>query len=189
MIILASQSPYRKILLEKTAFHFKTDSPLADEEALKKDYKKGAKELIKFLAFKKAESLLDKYKEHIIIGSDQALVLGEKLIGKGHNFEGAKKQLKLLSGQEVELITSVCLLMETRKVEFSNITKLQFRILSDEVIDWYLNKDKPFDCAGSFKMEASGALLFERVENSDPTAIQGLPLMRLSQELEKLLAE
>ena len=220
MIILASQSPYKKNLLEKTGYPFKSQSPAVDEEILKKEFKKNfkkdfkgefkgkfkgdfkgdfkgefkgkfkgdfkgdAKSLIEFLALKKAESLKDSHKGHIIIGSDQALIFKDEIIGKGHSFEGSKKQLKSFSDQKVELVTALALLFKEKKVEFSNSTLLRFKKLNEDLIDWYLNKDKPFDCAGSFKMESSGAVLFEWIECTDPTAVQGLPLMRLVQELE-----
>ena len=186
MIILASQSPYRKILLEKTGFSFKAESPLVDEELLKKEFVGSNQDLIKFLAFKKAESLSNNYKDYVIIGSDQALLFDGHVIGKSHNYENAKKQLSEFSEKTVELLTAVSLIKNDQRVEFENSTTLHFKKLSEEFIDWYLKTDEPYDCAGSFKMESSGAVLFNSVECSDPTAIQGLPLMRLSTELKKL---
>ena len=189
MIILASQSPYRKSLMSKTGYSFKSVSPLVDEEALKKSFNGQLKDLIQFLAYKKAESLTSTYPSGVIIGSDQALIFEKKLVGKGHSFEGSKKQLRAMSEKKVELITSVTILQSKKRIDFYNSTWLQFKRLSDSLIDWYLNEDKPFDCAGSFKIESSGAVLFDYIECSDPTAVQGLPLMRLTKELEGLSIE
>ena len=195
MIILASLSPYRKNLLEKLGFAFKTEAPLVDEELLKKEYKGSPKELIAYLSFKKAESIAQKHNDCVVIGADQALIYKSRVIGKSHNFEGAKAQLLELSSKEVELVTSVSLVKHTSSsnrvndknlASFTNTTQLKFKKLSLELIEWYLLKDEPYDCAGSFKIEKSGALLFEYIKTTDPTAIEGLPLMRLSREFELL---
>jgi len=195
MIILASLSPYRKNLLEKLGFAFKTEAPLVDEELLKKEYIGNPKELIAYLSFKKAESIALKQKGVIVIGADQALIDKSKVIGKAHTFEKAKAQLLDLSDKEVELVTSVSLVKhnissntpgDIRLASFTNTTQLKFKKLSLELIKWYLLKDEPYDCAGSFKIEKSGAALFEYIKTTDPTAIEGLPLMRLSKELEVL---
>ena len=186
MIILASQSPYKKSLMEKTGYFFETSVPRVNEEDLKRGFKGDLEDLIQFLAFKKADSLRDKYENHVIIGSDQALIFQGDLIGKGHSYEESKKQLKNFSGQKVKLVTAVTLLFEGKRIDFSNSTGLKFRELDGDLIDWYLDQDKPFDCAGSFKTESSGAVLFDYMECSDPTAVQGLPIMRLVKELESL---
>ena len=186
MIILASQSPYRKSLMAKTGYSFKPVSPLVDEEILKKSFVGELKDLIQFLAYKKAESLLNIHPNDVIVGSDQALIFEGELVGKGHSFEGSKKQLQAMSEKKVELVTSVSILQSKKRIDFSNSTWLQFKTLSESLIDWYLKADEPFDCAGSFKIESSGAVLFDHIECSDPTAVQGLPLMRLVKELEML---
>lgn len=187
MIILASQSPYRKKLLEKTKYSFVCMKPEVDEDLLKKAFTGSPEELCSYLAFKKAKSVAVKNNEALVIGSDQSLLLEGRHLGKGKTFEGSFHQLKSCSGKTASLITSVTLIKGDKESQFEVITQLKFKPLSDEDIIWYLNKDKPFDCAGSFKMEESGAVLFEYADGSDPTAIEGLPLMKLTIEIGRML--
>ena len=186
MIILASQSPYRKKILEKTKYSFVCMKPEVDEDQLKSKFTGSPQKLCSYLAYEKANSIAKNNKEALVIGSDQSLLLGDEHLGKGKTFEGAFNQLKSCSGKTADLITSVAIIKGDKESQFEVITKLKFKTLSDEDITWYLNKDKPFDCAGSFKMEESGAVLFESANCTDPTAIEGLPLMKLSLEIDKI---
>ena len=186
MIILASQSPYRKKLLEKTKYTFTCVKPEVDEELLKNNFKGSPDKLCSYLAYKKALSISKTHKEALVIGSDQSLLLEGKHLGKGKTFKGAFEQLKVCSEKTAELITAVAVIKDKTESHFEVITKLKFKKLTDQDITWYLNKDKPYDCAGSFKMEESGAVLFEHAMCIDPTAIEGLPLMRLSLEIDKI---
>jgi len=180
-IVLASTSPFRKNLMKRLEIDFKTDSPLADEEVLKTAFKGEGQKLCAHLAEQKAVSLKNVYANALIIGSDQSLFCDSKILGKGHNFEGAFKQLKFCSGKTAKLITSVYVHdSDGDDVAFENTTELHFKKLSDDEIAKYLKWDEPYKCAGSFKFESKGSFLFEKIECSDPSAIEGLPMMELT---------
>lgn len=182
-LILASTSPYRKELLEKLDLKFVALKPLIDEEKEKRP-ELDSLQLAQHLAFLKAQSLAGPNK--VVIGGDQVVSFQGKILGKSHNQENAIKQLLSLQGQTHELITAVCLFDENKAIPFVNITKLKMRNLNQEQICRYVELDNPIDCAGSYKIEKSGIALFQSIESEDFTAIQGLPLIQLNSELQKL---
>jgi septum formation protein len=184
-IILASSSPYRKALLERLAITFDCISPDVDEDRYKSEINDPI-ELAEVLGKVKAQVIAEKYPECIVIGSDQLGHLDGKILGKPHNHENAFKQLKNMQGKEHQLITSVSISYKNEISTFTNITRLKMKELSDEQINFYLRKDKPFDCAGSYKLELCGIGLFESIQTDDQTAIIGLPLLQTAQELNKL---
>lgn len=177
-IVLASSSPYRRKLLEQIDLPFEWASPDVDETGLPGEMPLA---LVKRLAQLKAEALATRYPAHWIIGSDQAASLDGQILGKPGNLDNARRQLRTCSGRRVEFLTGLCLLnSENRKYEtivepFAAV----FRNLSDEQIERYLEREQPFDCAGSFKVEGLGIALFERLEGNDPNALIGLPLIQL----------
>jgi len=181
-IILASSSPYRRELLAKLALPFEWASPHVDETPL---INESVDELITRLARNKARALAADYPRHLIIGSDQAAVLGSAILGKPHNYERAFAQLKAASGANVIFKTGLCLLntltnqIQTRVEEFG----VFFRELSDEQIHNYLMYETPYDCAGSFKCEGLGIALFNKLSGDDPNTLIGLPLIRLVEML------
>jgi septum formation protein len=178
-IILASSSPYRKELLKKLCLNFSCYSPDIDESPLPKET---PSELVKRLALEKAEAIAKHHRSALIIGSDQVAVLGEEIMTKPHTHQNAIKQLRASSGQQVTFLTSLCLLnsqtqqhqitVESYTVEFLNLT--------DEQIEQYLQKEKPYHCAGSFKSEGLGITLFTRFHGNDPNSLIGLPLIALT---------
>jgi len=183
-IVLASTSTFRKSLMKRLELEFTTDSPLADEEQLKVAFTGEDQDLCAHLAKEKACSLKHIYKNALIIGSDQSLFCDGKVLGKGHDFDGAFKQLKLCSGKTARLITSVYVHDSAGEdTAFENTTVLYFKKLSDDEITKYLKWDEPYKCAGSFKFESKGSFLFERIECSDPSAIEGLPMVELAHTL------
>ena len=107
-------------------------------------------------------------------------------MGKPHTFEKARKQLQQLQGQTHQLITAVTLLSEDFERHLNHITYLTMRNLSDLEIDNYLKKDEPYDCAGSYKIEKHGIILFSEIKTDDFSAIQGLPLIWISNQLKEL---
>lgn len=176
-LLLASTSPYRRQLLERLGLPFVTAAPVGvDEAALHQgDPRQDAARL----AAAKARSLAPAHPQGLIIGSDQIAVLDGEVLGKPVTLPNAAGQLRRASGRAVVFHTGVCLLGPTRvQVEVVSCT-VHFRHLSELEIHRYLERDKPFDCAGSFKSEGLGIALFSRFEGEDPTALIGLPLIRL----------
>ncbi|SMM99531.1 Septum formation protein Maf [uncultured Candidatus Thioglobus sp.] len=182
-LILASSSPFRKTVLNKLGVDFDTVSPNIDESR-----KKGEtpKQLVFRLAQEKAYEVA-KTHSGLIIASDQLATLDsgtgidDKVLGKPQTHENAVKQLQKSAGNTVTFFTSLTLL-NTNTDNMQTIVdtfKVIFKQLSTEQIEDYLQKDKPYQCAGSFKSESLGATLFERTEGEDPDALIGLPLIQL----------
>lgn len=185
-LILASQSPYRRRLLEKIQIQFLADSPQVDEEQLKKTGPSDLVELTRFLAEKKAQSLVSRHPQSLILGSDQiAEVEGERLDKPGTP-EAAKRQLRRLSGRTHRLITSLALVSPLKTVVRTDVTEVTFRLLTDEEINAYVELDRPFDSAGSYKIEMAGLALVDKLKTRDPSAIQGLSILDLNAALEEL---
>lgn len=182
-LVLASTSPFRRDLLSRLQVPFDTFSPNVDETRLKDE---SAVALVRRLAEAKAEAAITRFPDALVIGSDQVAVLGNKILGKPHTHDVAVKQLKAASGKRVVFQTGLCLLntatghTQVEVIAFS----VDFRKLSDTQIENYLRAEQPYNCAGSFKSEALGVALFESMEGEDPTALIGLPLIRLTRMLE-----
>lgn len=181
-LLLASSSIYRRELLARLQLPFICHSPDIDESPLPNETPRA---LVERLAVSKARALAQSYPEHIIIGSDQVAVLDQQIIGKPLHAEGAFKQLCAASGRSVTFLTALAII-DTRKT--SNTPREQvdcvpftvhFRTLSDAQILRYIDKEQPFDCAGSFKSEGLGVSLFQATEGTDATSLVGLPLIRL----------
>jgi septum formation protein len=182
-IILASQSPYRKELLERLNLSFTCSPAHIDEESIWKTISSPLEISIE-LARMKALKVLSTSPSSLVIGSDQVISLDGAIFGKPKTRENAIKQLLTLQKSPHQLITSVCIATESKTINFSNQTKLTIRKdLSREDISSYVSKDHPLDCAGSYKIEGMGIALFEKVETTDFTSIIGLPLMELSKHL------
>ncbi len=183
-LILASTSPFRKIILEKLGIYFEVMSPEVDETALEKE---PPQQLVERLSIAKAKAVADKVKDALVIGSDQVSVINNEIIGKPHTYENAVKQLKNASGKTVTFYTGLCLYNSTTQQYQSEVVPFDvvFRDLNDQLIENYLRKEEPYNCAGSFKSEALGIVLFEKLEGEDPNTLMGLPLIRLVNMLEK----
>lgn len=179
-LILASTSPYRQELLKRLGINFEAKAPLFDEEA-HKDPRLTPQALAEKLAHGKALSLAGPQK--VVIGGDQLVAFEGQILGKSHTKEKAIAQLQKLRGKTHELITAVCVIDGHTEWAFTNITRMTMKNLGDEQIARYVELDQATDCAGSYKIEKHGIALFEKVETSDFTAIQGLPLIELSQIL------
>ena len=183
-LILASSSPYRKKLLARLQLPFACISPGINETAGKHET---AEQLVIRLAREKAERIARDYDNAIIIGSDQVLRLGEKILSKPGNHAGAVKQLELISGNQVNFLTGLCVLnAATKTCQTACISyRVTFRKLDNNEIERYLVKEKPYDCAGSFKSEALGVTLMSETGEGDSTALIGLPLIKLAEMLRK----
>jgi len=184
-LVLASASPYRRELLSRLALPFSVQASHLDESSLAAE---APVSLVRRLAEQKARALAASYPQHLIIGSDQVAVLGDAILGKPHSMDNAIRQLQAASGKRVDFLTGLALFnskngqVQVDCVPFS----VQFRRLSDEVIQRYLEREQPFDCAGSFKSEGLGVSLFRSTQGEDASSLMGLPLIRL---VDMLLAE
>lgn len=139
------------------------------------------------LAEAKAHSVTAHCPDGLIIGSDQAVECKGTVLGKPENFDNAKAQLQQMSGETLTFHTGLCLL-NTRSQNFESDVidfNVTFRDLSEQEIDRYLKLEKPYNCAGSFKSEQLGISLLKTMHGDDPTALIGLPLIRLSEMLRK----
>ncbi|MDF3864130.1 Maf family protein [Pseudomonas denitrificans (nom. rej.)] len=184
-LILASSSPYRRELLQRLRLPFECAIPDIDETPLPGE---SADQLVRRLAESKARALAQRFPDHLIIGSDQAAVNGERILGKPHDIDRATEQLKEASGRSVNFLTGLCLLnsqSSNTQVDCVPFT-VHFRNLDEARIRRYLETEQPFDCAGSFKAEGLGVSLFRATEGEDATSLIGLPLIRL---VDMLLAE
>ena len=184
-LILASSSPYRKGLLEKITKNFLCLSPDIDETPLPNE---PASDLVNRLATEKAMAIATDYPEALIIGSDQVCefihptTLKPSIIGKPKDHANAFQHLKEVSGKSVTLKTGLSLYDAKNDslqscVELFDIT---FRELNDDLIEKYLVKDQPYDCAGSVKAESLGIILIEKMSGDDPNSLIGLPLIQLT---------
>ncbi|MGG7448908.1 Maf family protein [Kosakonia oryzendophytica] len=183
-LILASTSPYRRALLEKLGLSFECAAPQTDETPRAGE---SPRHLVLRLAQEKAQSLAHAWPQHLIIGSDQVCVLDGEITGKPHTEENARQQLMKASGNIVTFYTGLALYnsatghLQTECEPFD----VHFRHLSEQEIDDYVRKERPLNCAGSFKSEGLGIALFERLDGRDPNTLVGLPLIALCQMLRR----
>ena len=179
-IILASTSPYRRQLLERLHIPFDTVDPIVDEAPLQRSGL-SATDLTRALAEAKAHAVGKMRRDDLIIGCDQCVALDGLLLGKPGSLDAAVEQLMLLSGRTHQLVTALCLLDAHTQLCATtvDVVEMTLRPLTAQQIRRYVEIDRPIDCAGSFRIESLGVALFEHVLCEDPTAIVGLPLMRL----------
>ncbi|SFN53453.1 septum formation protein [Formivibrio citricus] len=177
-LLLASSSPYRKELLSRLGIPFETASPDIDETPL--DDETAAQTSLR-LAQAKANALANRFPQHLVIGSDQVALLDGVQLGKPGTHERAVQQLQQMRGRTIEFHTALCLLNAAtdHAQTVVDITRVTMRDYTDAEIERYLNLEKPYDCAGSAKTEGLGITLIAAIENRDPTAIIGLPLIEL----------
>ena len=181
-LILGSTSPYRRELLQHLSVPFTTAAPDIDETRLPAE---SPADMVKRLSLGKAKAVAATHTDALIIGSDQCAVLREEVMGKPGTHANAVSQLRKASGQTVTFLTGLCLYDSRDNSYQLDIVpfEVDFRTLTDTEIENYLLKDQPYNCAGSFRSESLGVTLFERMRGDDPSALIGLPLIRLSQML------
>ena len=181
-LILASSSPYRQKLLSRLAVSFECISPDIDE-SLREDESPEA--YVKRLAKAKAEKVGTLHPQSIIIGSDQCSVNQGEILGKPKDHADAIAQLQRASGQSIEFLTGVCIHhhQSERTITWMDTFVVEFRNLSSEEIERYLEVEAPYNCAGSFKSEQLGIALCKAMHGQDPTALIGLPLIKVAQHL------
>jgi septum formation protein len=181
-IVLASTSSYRRALLARLGLPFRAIAPVADETPLPGE---SPEHLVRRLAVDKARSVAPGCPGALVVGSDQLAVLDGERLGKPGTHERAVAQLLRASGHRVEFLTGLCLLDPSAGEAQVDVVPfaVQFRALDRHQIERYLAREEPYDAAGSFKSEGLGIALFERMEGTDPTALVGLPLIRLTSML------
>lgn len=184
LLVLASTSSYRRELLLRLKIPFQVFSPGIDESPRAGE---APRDTALRLSREKALAARDQFPDALIIGSDQVAVLDGIQLGKPGNRENAQRQLRSASGREVVFHTAVSLVnARTARVQSEVIAvTVRFRRLSDDLIQRYLDKEQPYDCAGSARSEGVGIALCERIESRDPTALIGLPLITVVSMLEK----
>ncbi len=183
MLVLGSTSPFRREILQKLGIPFETAAPDIDESHLENET---PEQLVARLAEAKAREVAKQFPNALIIGSDQVAVNEGEILGKPHTHERAIKQLQNASGKTVRFLTGLCLYNSTTDHAQREVVPFDvvFRELSLEQIENYLQREQPYKCAGSFKSEALGIALFEKLEGEDPNTLIGLPLIRLVRMLE-----
>jgi septum formation protein len=184
-IFLASSSPYRRGLLDRFLTHYETVSPDVDES---NSEELAPSVLATSLARKKAEAISINARQALVIGADQLAVLDDQVLGKPGDHQRAIEQLLAASGKAVTFLTAVCILdpIGRTRYEHTDVTTVRFRQFDRRLAEAYLRHDEPYDCAGSFKLEGAGFVLFESVDTDDPTALIGLPMIWLADRLLQL---
>ena len=181
-VVLGSTSRYRRELMERLRVPFTVAAPHVDETPLPGE---APKTLALRLALAKAKAVAALHPEAVVIGSDQVADLAGQPLGKPGEHGRAVAQLRQMRGQTVIFQTAlavVCLTTGFEQVDLAEV-RVVFRDLSDEEIEAYLQAEKPYDCAGSAKSEGLGIALLESIDNDDPTALIGLPLIRTARLL------
>lgn len=181
-IVLGSTSRYRAELLRRLVPEFEQAAPGTDEAPLP-DETPAARALR--LAIAKAEAVAHGQTDSLVIGSDQVAELDGTVLGKPGTVERARNQLAHSSGREVHFHTALCLVdtRDGRIYTHVDHTLVRFRVLHVDEIKRYVEREQPLDCAGSFKCEGLGICLFDTIDNCDPSALIGLPLIALARLL------
>ncbi len=183
-LILASSSVFRRQLLDRLKLDYEVHAPDIDESILPQE---NAEQYVRRLAEAKATAIAAQAPDAVVIGSDQCALLDGEILGKPGTHERALAQLTRAQGKTVVFQTGICVLQLS--CGFCAVDaipyEVDFRRLHPTQLEHYLHTERPYDCAGSFKAEAYGITLFERMRGDDPTALIGLPLIRLVKMLEQ----
>ncbi len=177
-LVLGSTSPFRRELLNRLGIAFETASPEIDETPVPEETPEA---LVTRLAKLKAEAVRKSWPNALIIGSDQVATIDGEILGKPGSHERAVEQLSKAAGKRVTFSTGLCLLnSRTGNTQVCcEPFHVYFRQLEQQAIEHYLQREQPYNCAGSFKSEGLGITLFEKMEGDDPNSLIGLPLIRL----------
>ena len=183
-LILASTSPFRHELLTRLQLPFVAIAPIADETPQSDE---SPQQLVVRLAKAKAHSVAAAQRHAVVIGSDQVAVLHGSIFGKPGTHQNARQQLGAASGNTMVFYTSLALIDSDSgrtQVEMAPF-RVHFRSLSQVQIERYLQREQPYQCAGSFKSEGLGITLCDKFDGEDPSSLVGLPLIRLTRMLER----
>lgn len=183
-LILCSSSPARRALLARLTSNFKVLSPEIDETPKPQEI---PHELVTRLSIEKATALAPQHPNSLIIGADQVGVFKDQILGKPYTKERAIAQLQRVSGKSIVFYSGIALLnTATQRIQTAMVpTTVKMRILTLSMIENYLDKEQPYACAGSCQIEGLGITLVEEMISTDYTALIGLPLIKLTQLLEK----
>jgi septum formation protein len=178
-LILGSTSRYRAALLERFGLPFTARNSAVDETELAGEPPRARAQR---LADAKAEAVAAQYPEAVVIGGDQVPSARDAVLHKPGDASRCREQLRFLSGTSAAFYTAVTVRCLATGLKLSHVdtTTVTLRALGEAEIDRYVERERPFDCAGGFKAEALGITLFERMDSQDPTAIVGLPLIWLA---------
>jgi septum formation protein len=176
-LVLGSTSRYRRELLSRLGIPFEVAAPDVDETPQARE---SPAQLAQRLALQKAHAVAQRFPHAVVIGSDQVADLDGEPIGKPGTHERAVAQLRRMSGHSVVFQTALAVVCHETGFEQSDIApvRVTFRELTEAEIEAYLRAEQPYDCAGSAKSEGLGIALLESIDNDDPTALVGLPLIR-----------
>ena len=183
-LVLASSSPFRQRLLGQLSVEFRTLDPDIDESPLPEEK---PETLVRRLSIAKARAVVSQAPTALIIGSDQVAVHQGAIVGKPRDHADAVAQLLSSSGKTITFVTSVALLnsangnLQTEVVPFA----VRFRSLTRETIEHYLERERPYGCCGSLRVDGLGIALLDKLMGDDPSALIGLPLTVLVQMLER----
>lgn len=184
-LILASTSPYRRLLLERLGLEFTVEPPGVEESRAAHETPAARASR---LAAAKARAVAARHPAAVVIGSDQVASAGNTLLEKPGHVAAAREQLGRLSGAAAHFHTACTVLRIDPAFSASHLdsTRVAFRRLEPDEIERYVLRERPLDCAGSFKAEGLGISLLERIEGEDPTGLIGLPLIWLAATLRGL---
>lgn len=183
LLILGSSSPARRALMLRLQIPFTAESPDIDESPLENE---SVTDLVSRLAVEKAKKIAETHPRALIIGCDQVGILDNDFLTKPITHNQAIKQLQAMSDKTIRFYTGMCV-YDARNDTMQQAIEtydVHFRTLTLAMIESYLQKEKPYHCAGSFQAEGLGITLIERFQGDDFTALVGLPLIRLTQMLE-----
>ncbi|HUA25214.1 MAG TPA: nucleoside triphosphate pyrophosphatase [Steroidobacteraceae bacterium] len=183
-LILASTSSYRRVLLERLGIAFTALPPQTPEDPIAGEL---PTDRALRLATAKAQAIASRRPDAVVIGSDQVAAVGSTILDKPGDAARCRAQLAAASGSSARFHTACAVIAPQAGIRMVHIdtTTVFFRTLSDQEIERYVERERPFDCAGGFKAEGLGISLFESIESRDPTAIIGLPLIWLAGALRR----
>jgi septum formation protein len=183
-LVLASSSKYRKELLARLRLAFEVAAPGVDETVLPGE---APADTALRLSVLKARALGKAFPDALIVGSDQVAAMGSERFGKPGNHDTAVRQLRSLSGKACDFLTAITLFDARSGHSESRVVscRVHFRTLDERRIEAYLQREQPYDCSASAKAESLGIALMARIETDDPTSLIGLPLIALSEMLER----
>lgn len=182
-MILASKSPRRKEILEEFGFKFKIEA----KETLEESKKENPKDFVMEIALEKAMVVAEDNYEEWIVAADTVVVYNNKILGKPKNKEEAKEVLKSLSSHSHEVYTGVAIVNKQKNISltFTELTKVYFKNISDQEINWYVETKEPLDKAGSYGIQGKGSILIEKIEG-DFYNVMGFPISKFYEEMKKL---
>lgn len=182
-MILASKSPRRKEILEEFGFKFKVEA----KETLEKSEKENPKDFVMEIALEKAMAVAEENYMEWIIAADTVVVHNNKILGKPKNEEEAKEVLKSLSSHSHEVYTGVAIVNKQKNINitFTELTKVYFKNISDQEINWYVETKEPLDKAGSYGIQGKGSILIEKIEG-DFYNVMGFPISKFYEEMKKI---